>query len=78
MARKLKSLEMIKIDKKIKMPKKASGRPRRYPFDKMLVGDSFVTDLQSTASAAHSYGKGHNMKFASRKEGKKFRIWLIK
>jgi hypothetical protein len=36
---------MIKIDKDIPTPRPAEGRPRKYPFPDMVVGDSFAVPL---------------------------------
>lgn len=56
------------------------GRPARYPFASMDVGDSFlVTDAAwlNARTCAYSYGRRHNMKFKSKAEGRHLRIWRI-
>jgi len=36
---------MIKIDKDVPVPPPTEGRPRKYPFPDMVVGDSFAVPL---------------------------------
>jgi hypothetical protein len=42
---------MIKIDKDIPTPRPAEGRPRKYPFPDMVVGDSFAVPLAGEGHA---------------------------
>ena len=35
--------------------KQKSGRPRKYPFDKLLVGDSLVIDIEVYSKEYHQY-----------------------
>lgn len=35
----------MKIDKDVPVPPPAEGRPRKYPFPDMVVGDSFAVPL---------------------------------
>lgn len=77
----------FKIERGVPIPK--VGRPGRYPFGTMEVGDSFPTGAEdvitasngTTASrackAAHSWGRPRNKRFASRREGDGFRIWRV-
>jgi len=54
-----------------------SNRPR-YPFGLLLVGQSFLCPPHKNLnSAASSYGKYHNKKFAVRREGDMFRVGRI-
>ena len=77
---------MFKVEKGVALPDRVEQS--KYPFAEMEVGDSFLTgasDLQvdrdSVGSRAFAaswrYGRKHNMKFASRREGEFFRIWRI-
>lgn len=73
------------IEKNIPMPPKGSGRPLRYPFDKLEIGDSFVIptkDYNSVNAAARQYGKRCGMRFTFRKiddaTARVFRIELKK
>ena len=67
-----------KIAKGIKIPERKRGRPHKYPFAQMEIGDSF--DAKRVAAwSAMGYGKRHDMEFAERKIGKnKIRIWRVK
>ena len=72
---------MIKIDKNIPIPSK-EGRPNKYPFEVMDVGDSFElknTTKTTVLNAANSWAKRHNkkVKFAIRydKQKRTLRIW---
>jgi hypothetical protein len=61
------------------MPPSQSGT--KYPFGKMEVGDSFLTEAserQRVSSAANSYGKQHNCKFACRRTAEGgLRVWRV-
>ena len=66
-----------KISKRIQIPDRKRGRPHKYPFAQMEIGDSF--DAKRVAAwSAMGYGKRHDMEFAERKIGKnKIRIWRV-
>lgn len=68
---------MIKIDKKVALPK-ASQRGV-YPFTDMDVGDSFTVPLKNAKSArtaAYAYARRYGVKFTTRtSDGKTLRIW---
>lgn len=52
----------------------------KYPFGKLRVGQSFVSnELKRARSAAHSYSKQHGVKFVTRvlDDGKSIRIWRV-
>ena len=70
---------MIKIDKKVPMPAITNrGRPAKYPWAEMKVGDSFFLKLSKAASVnsmIYSAGKKHCVRFSARKEGAGYRIW---
>ena len=55
---------------------------RKYPFDKMEPGDSFLLNgEQFTAkvrSSANKYGRLHNCKFSIRMTPDGYRCWRIK
>lgn len=75
---------MIKVEKNIPIPDK-KARPLKYPFDSMLVGDSFeLNDIPKTTAlnAANAWARRHNpkAKFTIRydKETRILRIWRIK
>lgn len=73
---------MIKIDKKVPLPLRRSGRKSIYPFDSMRVGDSFevsLTDRPSVTTSAKAWAKrkGNNAKFTTSAVGNKVRIWRI-
>lgn len=75
---------MIKVDRNIPIPPK-EGRPNKYPFESMKIGDSFeVRDVPKTTvlNAANSWAKRHNkkVKFEIRydKEKRILRIWRTK
>jgi hypothetical protein len=42
---------MIKVDKHIPFPKSMRGRPKRFPFGTMKVGDSFRFKLRGELDA---------------------------
>lgn len=57
-----------------------SNLQTRYPFKYMSVGHSFIVPRSKEAavrSAAHSYGKLHNMQFTCRVQPDGIRIWRI-
>lgn len=76
----------IKIEKGIDIPEKKVGKKRKYPFDKMEVGDSFLYDkekysrkvLNKLNTCARVYGKSRDVKFSFRKQGDFLRCWRIK
>ena len=75
-----------KIEKNVEMPEK-KGR-KKYPFEKMSVGDSFIIsenysrqEMITKGNTARNWAryKGLDWKFAVRKTGgNKIRIWRIK
>ena len=69
----------IEIDKDVPPPIPSNGRPFKYPFPTMHVGDSFSLPLANQKhkkggdltvcvlrAAACSYGRKYNMKFTVR------------
>jgi hypothetical protein len=77
----------FKIDKTVPAPRDA-GRPnRKYPLDKLQIGDSFfvpaeeVNSIDSVVQSALRYGRRHGVKFTTRKVTEKgkdgVRVWRI-
>jgi len=70
--------EMIKIDKHIKVIR---TKKSKYPFNEMVVGDSFFVDKIKPVnfrSAAYTAAKKLNVKFLVRKVDGGCRCWRIK
>lgn len=68
----------FKIEKGIPLPKAIRGKPKKYPWHEMDVGDSFVGGV-SARSLVSRAGKAIGFKFTSRKIGEnEFRIWRVK
>jgi hypothetical protein len=73
----------LKVEKGVPLPPPVWRKSRIYPFDSMKVGDSFFVpggDRQSYSkaiSAAHYYGKKHDMKFRIRGVEGGCRVWRI-
>lgn len=79
----------IRIDKKIPMPEITRQGVKKYPFEKMKVGDSFlfINDYKNNRIAcqrivaiAATWVKRHGSKkkFSARTRKNKVRIWRIK
>jgi hypothetical protein len=81
----------IKIDKDIPIPEKTryAGRTRKYPFNIMQVGDSFLTPynegeapilLHKRLSAAwYKYAQKHgDVAFIGKQEATGVRVWRTK
>lgn len=72
---------MIPIDKGIEMPPRHTGhgRPRKYPWREMLVGDSFFTERprDKFSPSVVRAGKLYGRKFSARVEGAGTRVWRI-
>jgi hypothetical protein len=81
----------IKIDKSKPIPEGSGlGRERKYPFDEMSVGDSFLYKEENYGqsvsskilSSAIQYSKNKGKKFLTRKEetdeGIYTRVWRVK
>lgn len=73
---------MHKIEKNIEIPRRCAnskGRPFKYPFNEMEVGDSFLTgEPRSRISGAiGGYRKRHGCKFAARTVEGGVRVWRI-
>lgn len=63
--------------------KGGAGRPSKYPFSQMLIGQSFWVSesRRSVGSAALIHGKTYNRKFITRAETingvKGIRVWRV-
>ncbi len=73
---------MIAIDKDIPLPPKKGGpgRGRKYPWNEMEVGDSFLLmakNMPSASAGATTTGRRLGFKFTVRAENGAFRIWRI-
>jgi hypothetical protein len=71
---------MIKIDKNVPLPAKASGKNgNKYPFREMKVGDSFFIEMpQAMASATTRTARLSGLgKYTTRREGSGTRIWRV-
>lgn len=74
---------MIKIQKDIPMPDTTAGRPGKYPFNEMEVGDSFElkgVPKNTVLNAANSWAKRNKKKykFSIRFDNGNTRIWRTK
>ena len=62
---------MVEIETGVELPKiSRHGRPSKYPFSEMQVGQSFVVNEESLSgvrASASNYGKKTSSKFAVRK-----------
>jgi hypothetical protein len=87
-------MSMAKVESGIPMPAKRyvkprvkrRGRPMKYPWRKMKVGDSAFFEGQTTDTcnngraynSAGQYGRLHGMKFSGHNEPAGVRIWRVK
>jgi len=79
--------DFAKMISEFKIENKPVIRPRvesrKYPFDKMKVGQSFYfevadfSDLNRVRSAASQYSKRHHVKFSLIREGEGYRCGRI-
>lgn len=76
---------MFKIEKNIPIPKadrgSGSGRNEKYPWSKMVPGDSFFVPqikVSSIIGSAWRASKRHNAKFTVRKVDGGVRVWREK
>jgi len=69
----------FQIDRGLPIPEVIKGRPMKYPFADMQVGDSFSVTLKqgrNASTAARVYAHRHpGVQFTSRKDVENFRIW---
>lgn len=76
-------MRAIRVDKHIPLPNRigGSGRPARYPWKNMNVGDSFVFPKEVKRSTAQSLtyktGKTNGRRFAIRTVAEGIRCWRL-
>lgn len=73
---------MFKIEKNVAFPALGGRGSKKYPFDEMQVGDSFLAQVKadrlSNAAASYARYHGSGIKFATRKiDDDNTRIWRI-
>lgn len=73
-------MSMIEIEKDVPMPANAAGRKRKYPLDKLEIGDSFfvpfnVSNPAAVKAAVSHEGKRKSKSFVTRMEGDGIRVW---
>ena len=82
---------MIEIDKSTPMPPKTVGRPRKYPFGELQVGDSFTVPLVgimlrngdravgrlTAAAIAYSHKYGGKFTVRTDRENNVARCWRV-
>ena len=72
----------IKIESDIPLPSSLAGRPKKYPFSEMNVGDSFViqsrSERDSISGIVSRLSKKNGTKFTVRKTADGYRCWRIK
>lgn len=73
----------LKIDKDVPIPASdPGGRPEKYPWQKMEVGDSFLIPLESmkhksAINLAYQAGQRTGRKFSGRRIEGGTRVWRI-
>lgn len=69
-----------KIEKKIPIPSVHGNIIPVYPWDKMVIGDSFWMNKPSIVACKLTYNMGRQLKlkFVTRKDGKGTRVWRVK
>jgi len=75
---------MIQIEKDVPITDgrgvgKSVGRPMKYPWPSMQVGDSFKADVAPDVlrASASKYGRSHGVKFVVRVDGEGSRAWRV-
>jgi len=58
---------------------KSTGRPAKYPWAAMEIGDSFKAEVAPDAlrASASGYGKRNGARFIVRKDGSGSRAWRV-
>jgi hypothetical protein len=75
--------EMYQIEKNVPLPlRPKQGRPAKYPFATMSVGDSFFVSIggvveTSFRNVAAQAGKRLGRKFSVKKNHDGFRVWRV-
>ncbi|TFH41405.1 MAG: hypothetical protein E4H01_15040 [Lysobacterales bacterium] len=69
---------MIKIDKNIPMPpKERTGRPSKFPFPDLELGDSFLLEFRER-TLKYYWERKLARKFELRKTPEGLRVWRVK
>lgn len=72
---------MFEIENSVALPASGRGRPPKYPFHAMEVGQSVFVEGQTTQGlapmAARLHGKAHGKTFTSRSQDGGVRIWRV-
>lgn len=74
---------MIAIEKNIPAPTSHPGRPAKYPWHDMEVGDSFFlpnagrTEQQRLSTRATAFARRRGFKFATRRMDGGVRVWRL-
>ena len=71
----------MEIEKNIQPPELTRGRPSKYPFSKMDVGDSVFFDGATIGGAEYKaaigYGRSRGWKFCVRTSDGGLRVWRV-
>ncbi len=71
----------FEIESDIPLPPTLAGRPAKYPWDKMKLGDSFFSPNRNVSTCVSHTNKKSGMKFTVRKSTKGgvegWRVWRI-
>jgi len=68
----------VEILKGIPMPPDKRGKPAKWPWAIMEVGDCIKANARGVAITAYLYGKRHGKRFAMRTTEEGIRIWRTK
>ncbi len=71
----------FKIEKEVPLAPYGGARFRKYPFNEMKAGDSFLINGDASVEvvrwAATAYGNKHGQKFSVRKTPDGHRCWRV-
>lgn len=67
----------IQIEKHVRPPRNHRGPPRKYPFDIMKVGDSFIVETHEQRLSAQICARHEGYKVRTTKETVGYRIWMV-
>lgn len=71
---------MFAIEKNIPVPTTGKGRPDKYPWKNMEVGDSFLVPDSTSAMfvGRKQYAqRAHNARYVTRREADGLRVWRV-
>lgn len=75
------SVATYSIDSGVPLPRGAGkqGRPMKYPWDRMNVGDSTIVYSRAATQAAWMWGRAHGKRFCSAAAGRgTYRVWRMR